>query len=86
MTKPPRRGPGGFREVAPHSAPRANPFAGLSAGRVRSARTGPGNANACESRWLNDATRDALSDSRRPLAGGGMTLSLDDRATADSRR
>jgi hypothetical protein len=32
---------GDERKMAPHSAPLANPFAGLSAGRVRSARTVP---------------------------------------------
>lgn len=31
----------------------------------------PGNANACESRWLGGASRDALSDSRCPATNAG---------------
>lgn len=38
-------------------------------GSLRSHR--PENANACESRWLGDASRDALSDSRGPAPNAG---------------
>lgn len=53
-TKAPKRSPRGF-SFAPHSALFANPFAGLSAGRVRSARTVPdmrmpANPAGCEQR------------------------------------
>lgn len=44
-------------------------------GSLRSHR--PGNANACESRWLRDASRDTLADSLSPAAGwSGLRASL----------